>query len=126
MSARRFKWVVSLPARGLCQTYVAVRCPRDGVSEDALVRQPDRVRPASLSSVEVRNGYAMLSWAQACPQPGRLQEASPLADAAAGMGLLPLDRPRALVKSIRRFPLPNILVSLGLDLPLGQRYSHSR
>jgi hypothetical protein len=74
----------------------------------------------------VQKGYAMPSWAQVCPLHGRLQDASPLADAAAGTGLIPPNRTTALVKSSWRFPLPALLVGLGLGLLLGQRYGRSR
>jgi hypothetical protein len=69
-----------------------------------------------------QKGYVMPSWAQACLRHGPLQEASPLADAAAGMGLLRPHPPGALVESIRRSPLPALLVGLALGWRLGQRY----
>ena len=74
----------------------------------------------------VQKGYVMPSWAQACLRHGQLQEASPLADAAAGMGLLRPDRPGTLIRSIRRSPLPALLVGLALGLLLGQRYGWGR
>jgi hypothetical protein len=74
----------------------------------------------------VQKGYAVPSWPQACLQRGLLQEASPLADVAAGMGLLQPNRSRALAESIRRSLLPALLVSLGLGLLLGQKYGRVR
>jgi hypothetical protein len=74
----------------------------------------------------VQKGYVTPSWAQSCATHGRLQEASPLADAAAGMGHVRPDRCGALVECIRRSPLPALLVGLALGLLLGQRYGRGR
>ena len=74
----------------------------------------------------VQKGHAVPSWAQACLRRGLPQEVSPLADVAANMRLVQPDRLRALVESIRRSPLPALLVGLGLGLLLGQRYRRSR
>jgi len=43
MSARLFKRVRIIPARGVCRTYVVVYCPRDSAAEEALVWRPDRL-----------------------------------------------------------------------------------
>ena len=104
-------------------------CPHQGQphyrsDEPCVWMTPEAIR--AFLAWAVRKGYTMPSWAQACPQRGRLQEASPLADTAAGMGLLPADCSRALLKSSWRFPLPALLVGLGLGLLLGQRYGRSR
>jgi hypothetical protein len=68
----------------------------------------------------VQKSYVTQAWAQACLQHGRLQAASPLADAAAGSGLVRPDHPGALVEGIRRSPLLTLLVGLALGLLLGQ------
>jgi hypothetical protein len=71
----------------------------------------------------VQKGYVRPSGARACLRHGPLQEASWLADAAAEMGPPRLHRPGALVESIRRSPLPALLVGLALGWLLGQRDS---
>ena len=70
----------------------------------------------------VQKGYVTSAWAQAWRRHGRLQEASPLADAAAGRGVVRPDRARALVDSVRRVPLATLLVGLALGVLLGYRH----
>ena len=74
----------------------------------------------------VQKGYVTPAWAQTCLQRGRVQEASPLADAAADMRIVRPDHPGALVESIRRSPLAVLLVGLALGWLLGQRSSRGR
>ncbi|HSF32474.1 MAG TPA: hypothetical protein VLK82_18635 [Candidatus Tectomicrobia bacterium] len=74
----------------------------------------------------VQKGYVMPSWVQACLRHARLQEASPLADAAAGLRMVRPDRSGALGTSLQWSSLPILLVGLALGLLLGYRHGQGR
>lgn len=69
----------------------------------------------------VQKDYITPSWAQACLKYEGLQEASALADAAAAMGVGRPDHSGGIVALIRRYPLPALLVGLGVGVLLGRR-----
>jgi hypothetical protein len=69
----------------------------------------------------VQKCYITPSWMQACLRHGQIQEASALADVAAVGGVVHPDHPGGLVGLIGRYPLPALLVGLGVGLLLGQR-----
>lgn len=69
----------------------------------------------------VQKGYVKPSWMQACLRHGRLQEASALADAAAAAGVVLQGQSGGLVALFRRYPLPALLVGLGVGVLLGRR-----
>jgi hypothetical protein len=70
----------------------------------------------------VPKGYITPSWAQACLKREGLQEAAALADAAAASVVGRSEPSGGLVGVIRRYPLPALLVGLGVGLLLGQRH----
>jgi hypothetical protein len=74
----------------------------------------------------VQKGYVLPSWVQACLQRGRLQEASPLADAAVGLRQGRRDRAGARGIAIQRSSLPILLVGLALGWLLGDRRGRVR
>jgi hypothetical protein len=69
----------------------------------------------------VQRGYIRPSWAQACLQHEGLQEGSALADAAAAVSGGRPNHSGGLVEFIRRYPLPALLVGLGVGVLLGRR-----
>jgi hypothetical protein len=69
----------------------------------------------------VQKGYIRPSWVQACLTHEGLQAASALTDAAAAGGDARPERSGGLVGLIRRYPLPALLVGLGVGLLLGHR-----